>query len=136
MGSEGSSCFDNHEAVKVGNAIVSKRNRTKQSSTTSEEVRGVWLVLLFGLCQQSMLKVTSSEDEDDLFSSDEKGEHNALNVLENVWQSSPGMQVEGFLEGEEFARTALRFHLAMYLLCQECKLPGCPRTAGRWEMMR
>ena len=44
-----------------------------------------------------MLKVVSSEDEDDLFSSDEEGEHHVLNLfLDVVEQSNLGMLVENF----------------------------------------
>ena len=55
-------------------------------------------MLLSVLCimsQQRMLEVMSSEDEDDLFSSDEKGEHDVLYLfVEVVGQSSPGTLVE------------------------------------------
>ena len=33
------------------------------------------------LCSLSMMEVMSSEDEDDLFSSDEGGEHNVENIM-------------------------------------------------------
>ena len=52
-----------------------------------------------------MLEVMSTEDEDDIFSPDEEGKHNVLNLFpEVVGQSSPGMQVVSFLEDEEPAR--------------------------------
>ena len=39
-------------------------------------------------------------------------------LLEMVRQSRSGTRVEGFLEDEELARTALSCHLSMDLLCQ------------------
>ena len=64
------------------------------------------------MCQQSMLEVMSSDDEE--------VEHNVLNLfVDVVEQSSSGTQVESFLEDEELARTALSCHLSMDLLCQE-----------------
>ena len=64
------------------------------------------------MCELRMLHIISSDDEE--------GEHNVLNLfLDVVKRSSPGMQVERFLENEELARTALSCHLAVDLLCQE-----------------
>ena len=61
----------------------------------------------------------SSEDEDDLFSSDGEGEHNVLNLfLDVVAQSSAGTPVGSFFEDEERARTALS-RLSMDLLFQK-----------------
>ena len=55
-----------------------------------------------------------------MVSSDEEDGHTAWNLfLEVVGQSRSGMLVEGFLEDEELARSALRSHLPMDLLCQE-----------------
>ena len=52
------------------------------------------------MCQRSMLEVMSSDDEDDVISSDhEEGEHNVLNVfLDVVAQDSSGTLVGSFLE--------------------------------------
>ena len=65
----------------------------------------------------------SSEDEDDITSSDGEGEHNGWNLfLDVVAQNSPCMLVESFFEDGERARTALNCHLSMDLL-----LPGAAR---------
>ena len=70
------------------------------------------------MCQQSLLDMLSSEDEDDMISSDEEVEHDAWNLfVDNVGQSRSGMLVVSFLEDEELARTALSCHLAMDILC-------------------
>ena len=62
----------------------------------------------------------SSEDEEDIISSDEEDEHNAWNFFRDVvGQGRSGMRVEGFFEDEELARTALGCHLSMDLLCCE-----------------
>ena len=58
----------------------------------------------------------SSEDEDDIVSSDEEGEHHVLNPLLEV-VGRPGMLMGSFLEDEELSRTALSCHLSMDLLC-------------------
>ena len=102
---------------------MGRPNHQQRANCDVSGVRGVRLVLLFGLrimCQQSMLEVMSSDDEDDSFSSDEEGEHNVLKLfLEVVEQSRSGMLVESFLGDGELARTALSCHLSMDLLCQE-----------------
>ena len=61
------------------------------------------------MCQQkSLLDMLSSEDEDDIISSDEEGEHNAWNLfLEVLEQSRLEMRMESFLEDEKLAGTAL-----------------------------
>ena len=77
----------------------------------------------FGFCSSLAFVscvMLSSEDEDDIISSDEEDEHNAWNLfLEVEGQSLLDMLVESFLENEELAGTALSCHLSMDLLCQE-----------------
>ena len=62
------------------------------------------------MCQQSMQEVLSSDDEE--------GEHNVLNICLDVVS---GVPVEGSLEYERLARTALSCHTSMDLLCQEMR---------------
>ena len=67
------------------------------------------------MCQQSMQKVVSSDDEE--------GEHNVLNLfLDVVSPNSSGVLVESSLEDERLARTALSCHYSMDLLCQEMQV--------------
>ena len=103
--------------------------RLRHQQRAMSDVRCLWPVLLFGLrivCQQNMMEVMSSEDEDDITSSDvEAGDHNArCSFLGFAAQDSPGMLVEGFLEDEELARTALSCHLSLDLFCQDMNAVG------------
>ena len=64
------------------------------------------------MCELRMLDIISSDDEE--------GKQNVLNLfLDIVEHSSLGKLVESSFEDEELARRALRYHLAMDLLCQE-----------------
>ena len=78
----------------VQNVHIKSVGRPSHQQRAICEVRGVWPVLLFGLrmtCQQSMLEVMSSVDENDITSSDEEGEHNAWNfLLGSGWAASFG----------------------------------------------
>ena len=63
-------------------------------------------------CASRVNKACSHEDEDDITSSDEEGEHNVWNCFQEVLASdSPGMLLESFFEDEELTRTALSCHL-------------------------
>ena len=93
---------------------------SNERSVKSEAFGSLLLLGLRIMCQWSALDMVSSEDEDDIISPDEKGEHSVLNLFQEVvGQSLSGMLVEGFLEEEELARGALSCHLPLDFLCQE-----------------
>ena len=75
------------------------------------------------MCQQNMMEVMSSEDEDDKTSSDdEAGDHNArYSFLGFVAQDSSDTLVESTLDDDELARTALSCHLSLDLFCQDMR---------------
>ena len=86
------------------------------------------------MCQQSLLDRFSSEDEDDMISLDDEGEHIAWNFFLEVAQDEHGMLVESFLEHEELERTA-ELSSFDFFFAKRFQWPGSLMTAGRWEMM-
>ena len=62
----------------------------------------------------SMTEVMSSEDEDDLFSFDEEGEHNVENIMWcSIAQHACSPLLRGFLHEEELCKVALTCHSAL-----------------------
>ena len=116
-------CYDLGSVQKVGplgnpceepDSCPAKRTGTYRAKMWDDIISNE-RVVKSALCSFSMLDVKSSEDEDDLFSSDEEGGHNVWIIFLEVVRQSFG---EGFFEDEELARTALSCHLSMDLVCQ------------------